>query len=547
LTESLVEGNKYSKEIFKAIEKEMLPQDKAFAESQLEIYREHYDKVNEVFKELYGVNLPFNEFYSPIRREGFKVDHQKGMGEFMSEASHRSGLRSNFSKTRTKNSLPLEQTGSISTMQKHMTETNYFIAWGKQIRDFNAVFKDPEVRAAIKDQLGGNLIKVIDTSIEHMTTNGNKTANWYNGVDAFRKMHTIGSLSWKPLIAAKQMVSTLAYMEKVNPVEFAVGVADFFKNPVKNYRTLVKESALISTRGENIERDIKAAADEFKGKNRVLDSYINIAMANVKIGDKGAIVLGSWALRKARLKQGGKLKEIINEYEEFSSSTQQSSDISRLSQLQRGGSMDRLFTMYKSSPRQYLQKELEATKSLFQKDGLSRANIGKFARTMFVYHIMLPFAFQYMANLGGWSEDDKKDYMRSVTMGSVNGAFILGDVVTSLLRVAAGQYVFDNELPIYQLSSDIVDAVGKIDFEDITTEDMMEAVYELSDAGNSVGIPVKQAKSLGGAAVDISNGSTKEGIAGLMMYSDYRIEANLGGSDKKKSKSKKKYDLSKYK
>jgi len=209
--------------------------------------------------------------------------------------------------------------------------------------------------------------------------------------------------------------------------------------------------------------------------------------------------------------------------------------------------MDRLFTMYKSSPRQYLQKELEATKSLFQKDGLSRANIGKFARTMFVYHIMLPFAFQYMANLGGWSEDDKKDYMRSVTMGSVNGAFILGDVVTSLLRVAAGQYVFDNELPIYQLSSDIVDAVGKIDFEDITTEDMMEAVYELSDAGNSVGIPVKQAKSLGGAAVDISNGSTKEGIAGLMMYSDYRIEANLGGSDKKKSKSKKKYDLSKYK
>ncbi len=47
--------------------------------------------------------------------------------------------------------------------------------------------------------------------------------------------------------------------------------------------------------------------------------------------------------------------------------------------------------------------------------------------------------------------------------------------------------------------------------------------------------------------MDISNGSTKEGIAGLMMYSDYRIEANLGGSDKKKSKSKKKYDLSKYK
>ncbi|MEA3430184.1 MAG: hypothetical protein U9R08_02845 [Nanoarchaeota archaeon] len=525
LLESFTKGNKFTSEMREAIEGEMTDNDKIFARNQFEMYKKQWNKINPIYSEIYGVDLSFNEFYSPIRREGYVIDATKGMGEFLIESGDRRALSSDSFKIRVGSILPITGQSSIETLKRHITETNYFVAWVKQIRRFKANFSDHRVRSAIKQEFGDNMLVAISNSIKDFTNHGNKNARRYKVVDYFRKKFTLGALAIKVIIGTKQMVSTIAYLEKLNPIEFTVGVSDFWLHPVKNWKILENESIFFKTRGQNMERDIKAAQESniFKEYSRT-KSFMDMLMLNVKIGDKGAIAVGSWALRKARLKQGQNINDIIKEYEEFSSATQQSADISRLSEVQRGGSLDQLFTMFKSSPRQYLQKEVMAIKSLFEKGGFGKKNIGHVAKTLAIYHVLIPLIFQYVANLGGWDDEDKKEYLRAGILGSLNGLFIFGDIVDSIIRTTLGLRVWDLEVPVATIANDINKAIRKIDFDDITSEDVFSALFQLIDAGNVFGVPAKQTKNMVGGIGDIFTGQSAIGISRLLGWSPRTAE-----------------------
>jgi len=544
LTDSFYEGNRYTDTIINKINEKITPADKKFAEAQLEMYNNLYKPVNDIYSVIYGVDLPFNEFYSPIRREGYKVNEQEFLGEFLEDVQNRVALTSSSFISRVQNSNPIATQSSINTLNQHFSQMNYFIAWMEKIRFFNSMFKNTEVRDAITDEFGGSFMNALDNSINDITTNGNKNARRYKVVDWFRTHFTIGALALKPAIGIKQLVSTLAYMEVMNPIEFTTGVADFWKNPVKNYKILKNESVFVKTRGGgNMERDIAAAHKSpiFKKFNKK-QSFMNTAMLNVTIGDKGAIVMGSWALRRALLKRQGittPTKEIVREYEGFSSETQQSADISRLSEVQRGGSFEKLFTMFKSSQRQYLQKEVNAIRSLFQKDGTTPKNIKKVAKTIFIYHTLLPVVFQYIANLGGWDDDDKKEYLRASLLGSINGLFIFGDILDSILRQVLELRVWDVNIPLLTVGDDIRKVMSNLSEDDITSEDVMDAIEGLAGAGNSAGIPTEQVLRMGQGISDIMKEDYKRGFAQLLGWSTYFVD---GGKSKSNSELDKIWD-----
>ncbi len=521
LFESFKKGNKITLEMMKAIFAKLTPADRAFARKQFAMYKKQWQKVNPIYRDLFGTNLPFNEFYSPIARENFNLDVSKGFGSFIHDATTRTAVTSRAFKTRIKNVLPLKTQSSITVLERHLKETNYFIAWAERMKVFEAVFKDANVRESINQEFTRSFLNSIDNTINDLSTNGNKWARRLGPVEFFRKNFTLGKLMLKPAIFAKQLVSMLAYLEKINPVAFASGVADFWlTDPLKNYKTLQKESVLIRTRGANMERDIKNAttAPILKAFTKK-QNFINLFMLNVKTGDKMAIIMGSWAMRKQRLSEKVALPDIVREYENFSAETQQSSDISRLSEVQRGGSFEKLFTMFKSSQRQYLQKELQAVKSLFQKGGTTPANIKKVAKVIAIYHVLLPVAFQYLANFGGWDEEDRRDYIRAGILGSLNGLFIFGDILDSIIRKALRLRVFSNEVPISTIADDVRRAMGKIDWNDITSEDVVEALGEFIEAGDSVGIPVTSIKNMFIGVSDIIEGDIKAGIAEILGWS----------------------------
>lgn len=253
-------------------------------------------------------------------------------------------------------------------------------------------------------------------------------------------------------------------------------------------------------------------------------NFINTWMLFVRLGDKGAIVVGSWTVRRDRLKKGINIDEIINEYETFSSETQQSADLSRLSNFQRGGSLEHLFSMFKSSQRQYLAKEINAIKSLFQKDGLTSKNVAKVTKTLAIYHVLLPVTFQYISNFGGWDEDDKKEYLRAGLIGSLNGLFIFGDIIDKITRMALGLRTWDNALPMDEFFESLFKTLKEFDFDDISNSDFAKIIKELSDAGNGLGFPTAQLRNILGGIGDIIDGDTKEGVGRLLGWSEFQVQ-----------------------
>jgi len=153
----------------------------------------------------------------------------RDLANFLDEATHRQAVTSKSFITRNKNILPLEVQSAIRIMDRHITETNYFVAWAERMREFSAVFADADVKTAIKQEFNNDLLKSIQETLNSLSTNGNKAGSLWKPVDFFRKNFTVGVLMAKPSLAAKQMVSVLAYLEKINPVSFTVGVVDFFQ------------------------------------------------------------------------------------------------------------------------------------------------------------------------------------------------------------------------------------------------------------------------------------------------------------------------------
>lgn len=532
LYDSFREGNNYTDEIRDAIEAELTDQEKELAEKQMDLYRKQYGKINPIYRKMYGVDLPFNRFYSPIIREGYRIDLKDGFQTFLDEISIRKAVTSKSFITRIRNALPIARHGSLEALDRHITQTNYFLAWAEKIRELDSIFADPRVREVIKEEFGNSLLRQIMNTIEDLAYKRRIRGDIHGSVDWFRKKFTLGALMLKPALAAKQMVSTVAYLEKLNPVEFTVGIVDFWRSPIKNYHIMAKESTFIRTRGKagEIERDIRAAlkTDVYKRFSK-LHNFWNMAMMNIRLGDKGAIVTGSWAMRRAGMKKGVNLTETIRGYEEFSAETQQSADISQLSAVQKGGTFSVLFTMFKSSQRQYLAKEVNAIKTLFQKGGTSPKNIAKVARILAIYHVLLPVLFQYIANFGGWDEDDRKEYLRAGLLGSLNGLFLFGDIIDGIVRTAMGLRRWPQEVPIATIGKDLEQAIKKIDLEDITAEDVKEALFELAEAGNSLGIPVQYAKNLPMGLKEMAEGDIYKGIGLLLGWSEYYLKREKKG------------------
>lgn len=525
LFDSFVEGNGYSHEIFQAITDSLSQQDKAFAHAQLEMYKKQYNGVNEVYSKMNGVDLPFNEFYSPIRRKDFKLDATSNMGEFLTEVSYMPGVGAGSLNARvgTKSSI-LEQ-DSTTVMMRHFAETNYYIAWAEKIRRLNAIFGDVKVTEPMKYFFGDSMVAAMNRDIQQLASKGKSTGDNIKWLDWVRTKYTVGSLMIKPAIFVKQTLSAFAYIEQVGHASFLSGVTSFFKNPIKNTRTLNKESAFLRNRIDYKERDLTDAmnSNNYKvwSKQKTL---LNTLMMNVSLGDKLPILIGSWAIRRKALKEGKSVEEAIRLYTEFGQETQQSSDVSRLADIQKMNSFAKLFTMFLSTPRSYFQKELNAVRSLLRKDGLSFKNIARVAKTIYIYHILLPVIFQLVSSGFGDDEEDIKEYKRAATLGSFNGLMIAGGMIDSTIRAALGLKVWPQEIPIVTAVNDVGKLIKSYQPDDITLFDWAQFMDGAAGVGQSLGVPTQFALT-GYEAIDkIIRKDYKAALLNIAGWSDYAID-----------------------
>ena len=517
-------GNGYTEEMANMIINNLTQDDLRVADALFDFYRSTRDEVFEAYRDEYGVSLGKVDFYSPRYRD---VN-----GDI--ESYYRSNIKA-VSTGRVKERSDsatgaIKFLGAFKTADRYIAEVGHYTAWRKKMRDLNVIFGDKDVRSAIRERLGNDIIKIIDKQIQDFATNGRKNANVIDKVvDAFRINFTVTALSLKPAQTPKQITSIFAFMEYVPTKEFLKDMS-YAISHFKEVKAILDESPLVKTRFSNMQLEVNELANKHAVQRFIRSPKLQEGMMlPVKLGDVGAIYVGGWSVYAHALRQGKSKQEAFEIFERAANSSQQSSYLSELSEWQRGGSFAKLFTMFASSQNQYLRKEIAAIRNLIN----GRVDKTTAVKKILIYHFLLPMLFQWVCDLGRW---DAKAQLRVALIGSLNGMFLLKDMFDALIRKAQGERVFDQTLSIYGTLNEISETIGKsiktwLNNPDI--EDIMVSIKDLGVVGGEAfGLPVGQVENLWKGVTNVWEGNVVEGLEILAGWTPYAVENAEGGLPK---------------
>lgn len=542
------------------------PSDKALIETALDVvnkdpklkeyadwvhedyYPNFYKKVNEEYRKHYDYDLPFNENYSPIFRDGYIEPDV----EVNSVNNNMASTINGSLKDRVKNTTALDLSKGINgTMLRYADQMEHFIHYTDVVKDLNSVFKDKGVKNAITQFHSNTANNVIDTFIRDFSNSYKNNEQGLKWVKDLRKNYTTATLGLNPTVFLKQLTSAPAYA-----VAEGVSTRDYLKQSAKMFTTKEGRKALkeiinsdfIRDRLEmqGFDRDTALQFEkDLEGLGSGLGNLRNKLMAMTKYGDVWAIYAGGtpmyMSMKNKYMKQGMSEKaasaKAMFDFENTTKSTQQSSDVSEMSALQRGGEWAKLFTMFKTSPAQYFRK----TSSAFRNIARGRGTVQD-VKNIAMFNVVLPMLFT-LASKGFMSdEDDIDDYKASVVLGNLQGIPFIGDMVKMGLDYADGKPFAELEfIPAFAglekaIKASVTAAIdGGVSPEDLINEIVIPSL-ELS------GLPFRNTKKLTLKNLERKNKQldTWEGWMKLIGYSDYALgnyEYGSGSGDDRGSRS----------
>lgn len=490
--------NQYNKAFLNKVKDELTTDDLAVADAIFEFYNENYERFNAFYEEHFGMSLPKSKYYTPraMSVDGVTIDDKTTHGY----ASF-SGAKKRVAVAGTG---VINIQGAFRALNKYINQQNYYMGYMDKLTDINAVLANKDVKGIINSLFGAEMNKRIAYEIDNLANNGNdKVDVWGKGWNKVRANYAKSVLAVKPSLAIKQLTSFPAYWENVSTKDFIAGVADFFTHPKEAMRTL-GSTTLMKTRDTDIIRDFDqmsksnlfAKMKKAKGKIK----WNDLLMFNIKFGDRGAIYMGGWALYKSELnknlKAGMSEKEAktkaLEAFERITDETQQSGRLSQQSYMQSNSAL-RAFTMFTSSQNQYLRKEINAIRGL----ATGRMSKAKAAKTIFIYHVLLPVFFQVVSDGFRW---DKDNDLRAAVLGSLNGWFILNKVLENVYNwITDNSNMFTTRMsvrdlvPFWGSIEDLKNDLLKFADDEMDLEDVLDVIKLI---GEVTGLPLKYAKDV---------------------------------------------------
>lgn len=482
----------YSEQTMKDMEAFLSPESKRLREWLTMQYEENYHKINQVFRAQNGFSLPKTDFYSPAVRIAEREAKDMSID---SEGRQAMSVDPAFTITRTANKAPMDQNaGALSIYVSHTLQTNHYTSWADTVKTLRSVFSDRTLRDNIKGYVGSDALRTLEERIQWFADGGNRKATHIEWMDKLRMAHTYNSLAFKWAIAVKQLTSLPAYAFDMGFGNFAKYGARWLKHPVKNMLDMW-ESDYVQTRfKKGYERDVIDGLRSKSGANK-FKKALQVGMLSGKLGDIVPVMMGGWIAREHAYDQAkrdgmtdadAKRKaEIVSEM--VSDRSQQAGGMKDLSTFQGDGSMFKLFTMYKTSPRQYYANVYESGLDMLAgKKGSKK----QFSRRFVISHMLLPLTFQFVSDItrmGLRPDDDDtfsgENYLRAMLLGPLNGLFIAGDMLDIAISSISGAKVWEKKIPILdgvmEVSRGVVGAVKGDDFEEVA-DDLIRGIGKMT-------------------------------------------------------------------
>lgn len=493
--ETFSEGMHWTPEIMTKIVGALSEQDIAWADwLQNEFYDSYYDKINPFYQEEYNIDMPKNPDYVPQSRD-FDAGETDEVQMLFQDQKRYASVTNKSLKARQENIRPFKLKGVFTVLSNHIVQMEHFMAWAGTMHELRSTFGNNDVRTAIRQYHSNDILKRLDDYMNDFARGGVDRAQFLNGLDKLRGRFAVSVLALKPSIGLQQIWTVGAYMTEMTPNDFVSGVADFWKHPVTNYKWMMENSAYIKARytGGNYERDIRVAQQQGAAKTMSGQASISeFLLWQVTQGDKFGVMPGWWAKYQAGLKAGLSQADAMTQADLASDRTQNTSELSTLSWLQRGSSWGKLLTMFQSQPNKYFRIIADNLRNMQYGRQSKITGIGN----VLLVWVVLPMIFQFVADAFQWKEERQK---RVLLLGPLNNILVAGQLVQNAWGWFTGDSFEWQASPVLSTVRDFQNFASKTvkiarqainPYKDISMDDVVSAVEFLAKGiGQVTGAP----------------------------------------------------------
>ena len=441
-------------------------------------YPTSYDHYNNTYKKIYRTDMPWNQNYAGrVYRQN--ENDMEALDLLADSQSWITNVGSASTKVRMQNTNAIEKTDGIDALLNYTKDMEYFAAYGVAIRDINKIFSSPMIKETIKEKFGSTIYTYIDDSIKKIANKGIQSQRQIQVINTFNNTFLLSRLGLNPTLILKQMTSFITYGNDIGYINWVKNAAMSTTQAKKLVNEVLDNSIVLQDRyGQTIKRAVETYADEkfekmnggllerFGLTNANQDKISKILMWTTMTGDKGAILVGgvpNYLYYKNEFKKKNPeaseqevIDHAIKKFEADTLRTQQSSDLQDKDYFQTKGALIRAFNMFLTTPKQYFRREIIAARNMYrivksggkQGKGVIKDNgelnywksLGKSARSLAVYHVVMPVVFQWVSAglpglLRGMNDEDKKDLGIAALLGNLNALFIIGKVAETLKDV----------------------------------------------------------------------------------------------------------------
>lgn len=440
----------------KALERFVSPQGHKVKDWLRERYAAEYARMNEVYRRLFGMDMPQIENYAPTFYDVANADKSTS-GPFGADGNM-SGMTPGFVKNRVNHGELMRSTNALEAYFRHAIQSEYWMAFAETNRELRAVLGNSKVLRTVRGVYGGKMEEKIKRWLEAFDKNGLQKSSSYPGltrwVNSMMGATALTSLGGKIGVLMKQASASTGMLLEVPAPQAALSISRLLTGRLSASITDIWNTPTIQRRislgASPAVRAVMGRGGVTPGKLLVLAeagmapiSYVDAAFTSFS-----AAVAFDYHYRKAMAEgrgDAGSRQIAADMMDQTVRRTAQPVSLGDRSLMEAdANALLRLVMMFKSEARQKFAISYLAVKR-FARGEDAAMNAQRFA----VAWMLAGLITQAMGDLYRFffrNDDDTswEDYARAIALGNINGLFLVGDVLSDALTLATNGRIYQN-------------------------------------------------------------------------------------------------------
>jgi hypothetical protein len=310
--------------------------------------KDYYPRVNEWHRDSYGFNLPQVEMYFPRQVEYTEDETKKDIQSFWEHQMVSVSADSIFNRGMHSHKLKIDN--ALAIVFNHIAKTEFMINYDGWYKKVLAVMVNPDFRDIVTRKYGKPVLDEMSDHFDQIIKQYIQLSAMFEPVlGGLRRNISMAFIALNPKSSLKQIMSFTVYSAEVPTAKFSAGIAKFALNPLKNAKMLFDSSDLLRKRHGNMLIELTEAVKDKKFRNFLTKrDWRSHWYVLVKYGDAVNVAAGGFAAYEYHKSLGLSHEQAIGEVEKLIYKYNMSTNIEELSNLQRGGSLDRFLAQFNS-------------------------------------------------------------------------------------------------------------------------------------------------------------------------------------------------------